>query len=367
MVDAVNAAPCPVGSFSYGYARRPCARCPGSFTTAGPGTASKWQCGAPRRRRAPCFCRHCFAARQPAPACHFLNAPSTTPPLAACPPGYRYRDDAAVACGFGSYKPGVNFALACTPCAQGLTTATGTAASEAECVLARPGFRLAKSGATVTGAVACGPGLYSNGGDITACTACPEGTNTTSETSGSTQADCRAAPGYGAGTRAPQPAALHAARGLPALPLCQPSTRALVTANWLCAPQNPTGVDPGTGVVAICPIGSYKFALGAFECVSCGEGLTTAAPGSTSYDACCERLQGGARCAVVLAACAAASRGLWRLRARPSCVRAHALHPPPHPPTTHPPPTHHPPTTHPPPTHHPPAPRSHPCRLGRHR
>lgn len=118
--DGANAAPCAVGFYSYGYNRRPCARCPRSLTTAAAGAASKWDC--------------------------------------ACPPGYRYSDEAAVPCGYGYWRAGVGLSAACTPCGLGLTTPTVTAASQAECALAKPGYRLDMSGASVA-AVACDAGL----------------------------------------------------------------------------------------------------------------------------------------------------------------------------------------------------------------
>lgn len=213
MVDEVNAAPCPVGSYSSGYARRACTPCSSGFTTPGPGATSKWQCGACPAGAARCgllaraaalpralpSCRACCNPPTPSPHAH---PPNPAPTLTACPPGFRYADDAAVACGNGFWKAGVDYALACTPCGQGRTTASVTASSAAECALARPGYRLVKSGGAVTGALPCGIGLYSNGGDVEACTPCPTGTTTTSDTSGATVANCLASRGYGARLRA---------------------------------------------------------------------------------------------------------------------------------------------------------------------
>ena len=48
--DNVNAALCTSGSYSYGYARRPCVTCPAALTTASQGSRSKWFCGAHARR-----------------------------------------------------------------------------------------------------------------------------------------------------------------------------------------------------------------------------------------------------------------------------------------------------------------------------
>ena len=61
-------------------------------------------------------------------------------------------------CGVGSWKAGIDFSTVCTPCGVGLTTATTTATSAADCSLAKWGYRLVKSGATVTGAVQCSAG-----------------------------------------------------------------------------------------------------------------------------------------------------------------------------------------------------------------
>jgi hypothetical protein len=95
------------------------------------------------------------------------NTPSPlTPPLPpypptppACPPGYRYRDESASPCGLGFWKAGVDFAVACSACGAGLTTATTTSGSAADCALAKAGYRLDKTGGVVTGAAACGVGL----------------------------------------------------------------------------------------------------------------------------------------------------------------------------------------------------------------
>lgn len=122
-----------------------------------------------------------------------------------------------------------------------------TAASAAECALAKPGYRLDKTGPSIV-AVECGAGFYSEGGDITSCTPCPEGTTTASLGGAFTLLDCQAKPGWGY----------------------------------------------NGGSVAICPEGTYKFALGGFDCVSCGSGLTTNGTGATSYNDCYIRTGWGA-------------------------------------------------------------------------
>ena len=61
-------------------------------------------------------------------------------------------------CGFGFHKSGIDFSIACTRCGLGLTTPSTTAGSAEECRLARPGYKLLKSGDAVTGATACGAG-----------------------------------------------------------------------------------------------------------------------------------------------------------------------------------------------------------------
>lgn len=203
--DGANAQACAVGFYSYGLTRRPCQRCPGTFTTSGAGANSKWQCG--------------------------------------CPPGFRYRGETAIPCGFGFYKSGVDFSTACTRCPTGLTTPTVTAGAASDCRLARPGYRLTKDGdGAVTGAAACGSGSYGAGGDVTACTACPAGTSTATAT-----ADV-------------------------------PS---------LCLPTPGYGYDSATGEAVICPIGTFKEILGRATCASCGAGLLTAAEGATSYASNC--------------------------------------------------------------------------------
>lgn len=203
LADNVNAAACDVGSYSYGYARKPCVPCPRTFTTPGTGASSKWKC--------------------------------------ATPPGYRYADEQAAPCGFGYWKSGVDFSVACTACGTGLTTPTAASASAAECVLAKPGYYLDKTGSTVNGALPCSVGSYSAGGDVTACTGCPAG-ETTYKTLASSADECMAMPGY--------------------------------------------GYNSTSGSAYPCPIGSYKYSLGPQDCSSCGEGLTTNRTAATSYQDC---------------------------------------------------------------------------------
>jgi hypothetical protein len=164
--NGANAQACPVGFYSYGYARRPCARCPRTFTTAGAGAASKWKCGGWPGVLG-LGLRGSTAAWEglPHPASTAAHPAARAVPcrprpllFSACPPGYRYNDDSAVPCGFGYYKPGIDFAVACTRCAAGLTTPTTTAGSAADCRLAAPGYKLVKSGDAVTGAAPCGAG-----------------------------------------------------------------------------------------------------------------------------------------------------------------------------------------------------------------
>ncbi|KAI8470420.1 MAG: hypothetical protein J3K34DRAFT_420465 [Monoraphidium minutum] len=201
--DDSNAAACAIGFYSYGFARKPCLSCPRTFTTAGYGASSRWRC--------------------------------------ACPPGHRYSDDQAVACGFGFWKAGVDFAVACTPCGIGRTTPTNTASTAADCHLAKPGFRLVKVEGVVQSAAACGTGSWSAGGDVTSCTACDTGSTTIRSTSNSAL-DCIPNAGY--------------------------------------------GFNSTSGLVYACPVGSYKASLGALPCSSCGTGLLTAGAASTSYAAC---------------------------------------------------------------------------------
>lgn len=203
LADEVNAAACAVGFYSYGFARKPCLSCPRSLTTAGTGSASRWKC--------------------------------------ACPPGYRYSDEQAVPCGLGFWKSGVDFSTVCTPCGLGLTTATTTSTSAAHCSLAKRGYALTKSGATVTGAVQCSAGTWSAGGDVTSCTSCGEGA-TTVFAGADSAASCIARPGY--------------------------------------------GYNASTAATYACPVGSFKSSLGAFPCTSCGAGLLTNASAATSYSAC---------------------------------------------------------------------------------
>ena len=80
---------------------------------------------------------------------------------------------------------------------------------------------------------------YSNGGSVTSCLQCPEGT-TTAQGGASALAECLAKPGYGY----------------------------------------------SAGTISACPVGTYKFALGSFECASCGTGLATNSTASTSYNDC---------------------------------------------------------------------------------
>ncbi|KAI8467397.1 MAG: hypothetical protein J3K34DRAFT_460421, partial [Monoraphidium minutum] len=201
--DDLNAAACPVGFYSYGFARKPCLSCPRTFTTAGTGASSRWRC--------------------------------------ACPPGHRYSDDQAVACGFGFWKAGVDFAVACTPCGIGRTTQTNTASAAADCRLAKRGYRLVKVEGVVQSAAACGTGSWSPGGDVTACTPCPGGTIT---------------------------------------------VFALSDDSSDCIPDAGYGFNSTSGSVFACPVGSYKASLGALPCSSCGTGLLTAGAASTSYAAC---------------------------------------------------------------------------------
>lgn len=98
------------------------------------------------------------AAARPHPPTRPPHRRARPSPPKAPPPGYRYSDESAVPCGFGSYKAGVDFSTVCTRCGAGLTTATTTASAAADCRLARPGYRLIKSGGDVAGAAACGKG-----------------------------------------------------------------------------------------------------------------------------------------------------------------------------------------------------------------
>ncbi len=52
-------------------------------------------------------------------------------------------------------------------------------------------------------------------------------------------------------------------------------------------PPTPPGWNDTAGLY-ICPVGTYKVALGSYDCISCGSGMLTAGTGSTSYASCCE-------------------------------------------------------------------------------
>ena len=84
-------------------------------------------------------------------------------------------------CGIGFYNPGGN-TRACTRCPGGLTTATATAKSPAECVAPKGSYYLRGK------ALPCAQGTYKDFEGNADCQKCPDGTTTTVGAVGKTQA-----------------------------------------------------------------------------------------------------------------------------------------------------------------------------------
>lgn len=197
----LSAVACPLATYNVGGNTAGCQACPPGLTTAAVGANSTSNCVAP--------------------AGSYLNRGVGT----ACPKG--------------TFTTDLNRALVCTPCPDGLTTASEGSSSPSACSLAMKGFSMNADGVSAS---PCPVNTFSDAENAaTSCTPCPNAWRTR-DVGATGPALCLAPPGY--------------------------------------------ELREGASAITECDVGFWKDGWNRAPCVACGTNLDTEGTGAVSRDAC---------------------------------------------------------------------------------